>query len=157
MKRILLTLGLLVSSVSAPLLARAALGDRMESVEADRAQLKATRKAAVVRQASAGASASYTVQELDLDGTVVREFVTNDGVVFAIAWRGLSRPDLSQLLGSYYGTYKAARAALPRAQRQSVVQSNNLVVRHGGHMRDLRGQAVLSNLVPDGVSVGDLQ
>ena len=141
----------LMTSLLLPGLADAALGDRADSITKDSAHLKATRKSV------ASSTSAYTIEELKMDGTTVHEFLTSDGVIFAVSWRGIARPDLSQLLGSYYSIYTAARESSPHARRQAVVTSNNLVVRHGGHMRDLRGQAVLTNLVPDGVKVEDLQ
>ena len=48
----------------------------------------------------------YTVSEATLtDGTLVREYVGQSGVVFAVSWHGPHTPDLSSLLGSYFAGY----------------------------------------------------
>ena len=74
----------------------------------------------------------------------VKEYLSPNGTVFAVSWRGPRPPDLSQLLGSYFAEYQTAAAA-PHAQRgHLLVQTENLVVETSGHMRDLRGRAYRS-------------
>lgn len=101
---------------------------------------------------------NYSVYEMDNDGTVIREYVS-DGVVFAVTWQGLRHPDLSVLLGSYYSDYKIAKYSAPKVSghQPSEIKVDSLVVRHAGHMRDLRGKAFLSELVPNGVDVEGLE
>ncbi|WP_052420858.1 DUF2844 domain-containing protein [Paraburkholderia ferrariae] len=48
------------------------------------------------------------------NGTVEREYVGADGLVFAVAWRGPRRPELSTLLGAGYATQMAQSARLMR-------------------------------------------
>jgi hypothetical protein len=66
-------------------------------------------------------AATHTMHELQAPtGTKVREYLGNDGKVFAVSWQGPFRPNLRQLLGAYYDTYmKAARAARPRPGQHS--------------------------------------
>src|SRR5665647_3966267 len=53
-------------------------------------------------------SSLYTLHEVQLEnGTIVREYATPAGQVFAVAWRGPVLPDLSALLGGYFNTFKA--------------------------------------------------
>lgn len=110
---------------------------------------------------SASSSASYTVRETTLgNGTVVREYLSTDGTVFGIAWRGPQMPDLTDLLGSFFPQYvagvKAVRAA--RGGRGPVaVDQSSLVVRSGGHMGAFSGQAWLPPALPAGVSGSDIQ
>ena len=49
-------------------------------------------------------------------GTVVREYVSPDGKVFGVAWRGAFLPDFQQILGSYYGEFAKDAQAARRAQ-----------------------------------------
>lgn len=101
----------------------------------------------------------YSVHEIETTGSTLKEYVTNDGVVFAVSWRGLSQPDLSQILGNYYSDYQAekSRHARVRGMRIENVETSQLVVRRAGHMRDLQGQAYDARLFPEGFSVEDIQ
>lgn len=118
--------------------------------------------ASVASTASAAAStASYTIKQTTLSGgTVVREYVAQDGKVFAIAWRGPRIPDLSTLLGTYFPQYKSALEA-QRAQRAgrgpAAVDESGLVVYSVGHMGAFFGQAYLRNALPSGVSADQIQ
>jgi hypothetical protein len=107
------------------------------------------------------AAASYTVNETTLaSGTVVREYVSQAGTVFGIAWRGPQMPDLAALLGSYFPQYvegvNAVRTARPGHGPVAVDQSG-LVVRSGGHMGSFLGQAWVPQALPAGVSGADIQ
>jgi hypothetical protein len=94
----------------------------------------------------------YTVHELQSPtGTTVREFAALDGKVFGIAWHGPFIPNLRQLLGSYFETFRQA-AQDQRLRRpghgQLMVALHGLVVESGGHMRAFVGRAYLPNRVP---------
>jgi len=132
--------------------ADATLGEGTGSIAKDLKSLSAT-KGANSRHTL------YTVQEIASAGTTVREYLTPDGIVFALAWNGLVHPDLEPLLGSYAAEYAAARGPSgPRHGRgQFMVKTKRLVVETGGHMRDLRGRAYLPALLPKGVSALEIQ
>ena len=49
---------------------------------------------------------TYNIQESIVNGITVREFVLPSGVVFAVTWRGIKHPDLSQVLGNYHAEYE---------------------------------------------------
>ena len=86
-----LGIALLARSVAMP--AFAALGEDAASIENDRAQMKGQSRLTSV--------AGYSVQEIQLpSGTVVREYVSSGGKVFAVSWRGPVIPDLRQTLGT---------------------------------------------------------
>jgi len=121
---------------------------------------------AVMRSASSAASGaaatpSYTVRETTLgNGTVVREYLSQAGAVFAIAWSGPQMPDLADLLGSYFPQYVTAlnAAHATRGGRgPAAVDEGNLVVHSGGHMGAFSGQAWLPQALPAGVSGSDIQ
>ena len=84
----------------------ATLGGTVDSVESDRKMLSA-----VPGQVTTGQG--YTVHEIDYNGTTVREYVSPDGIGFALAWNGNRSPDLQTLLGSYADQYNAALANTP--------------------------------------------
>ncbi len=130
----------------------ATLGESTASVESDRKVLSAAR----------GASAThpgYTVQEFKSDANVVREYVSPSGVVFGIAWNGLSHPDLSPLLGSYADEYKAALRQTPHkpGRRSLRVKTNRVVVEMWGHMRNQQGRAYAPALIPSGVNIDEIK
>ena len=78
--------------------AHAVLGGRADTIAADRTSLQAVHRSTTSHK-------GYTVEEIVSDATTVREFVSPSGVVFGIAWNGYVNPDLTQLLGAYWGEY----------------------------------------------------
>ena len=128
----------------------AALGGTEASIAADQAKLKATRRIEAAPQ--------YTVHEIrQASGTVVREYVSAQGQVFAVAWQGPQMPDLRQVLGSYFADYRAAAAA-KRAGRGLVrLRQPGLVLHSGGHMRAFFGQAYIPQLLPAGVNIDEIR
>ena len=126
----------------------AALGEPVDSVESDRESLTAVRGAMTAHR-------DYTVHEIKTESTVVREYVSPAGIIFAIAWNGMVHPDLTELLGSYAGEYQEALRQTQRKQgrRQLQVKTNRVVVQKWGHIRDMKGRAYVPDLIPPGVSV----
>ncbi|PYE22810.1 uncharacterized protein DUF2844 [Paraburkholderia silvatlantica] len=118
---------------------------------------------AAVQGAASGASTppAYTVQQTTLaNGTVVREYLTQGGTVFGVAWDGPQMPNLATLLGSYFPQYTAgvkASHAAGRVRGPGVVENSNVVVHSGGHMGAFSGQAWLPQALPAGVSASDIQ
>lgn len=165
-------LGLTLSALIillAPPPARATLGEPAQSIAADQQALGGQVQTFSPPSTSAGeqalheqppvpSSPLYTVEQISTPaGVTVNEYVSPNGTVFAVSWRGPRPPDLAQLLGAYFAEYQAAAAA-PQAQRRHlVVQSAHLVVEASGHMRDLRGRAYVPSLMPPGVSTDEIQ
>ena len=138
----------------------ASLGGDASTVEQDSVQMKSTKRTA------AQPSAKYTVQEMQTEaGTTVKEYVSPQGTVFAVTWRGPFMPDLEQLFGSYYDQYQQATTQRRQAQAQGGIrqrgpiriQQPGLVVESGGHMRGYVGKAYLPDMLPAGVQPGDIQ
>jgi hypothetical protein len=129
----------------------ASLGNDRASIEADRAHLSA-RSSTVV-------TSGYTVHVLTLpNGGAVKEFERSDGVVFALAWRGPSRPDLRQLLGSRFNVMQSdivvrngRRLRAPLADERS-----DFVLRSAGHSGAFVGAAYLPQMAPADFSVSAL-
>jgi hypothetical protein len=132
--------------------ALATLGEPAASVESDRKALSAAPRVTTARTA-------YTVQEVVSDANRVREYISPAGIVFAIAWNGLTHPDLASLLGSYAGEYRQAQRQTPRkpGRRSLQVKKNRVVVEKWGHMRNLQGRAYAPALIPSGVSVDEIK
>ena len=135
-----LAAGLLLALACAP--GFAALGGDAGSVQSDQVKLK------VQRRTSAPA-AGYTIEHLQLpSGTQVREFVSPDARVFAVAWRGPKSPDLHSLLGNYYPAFAAGASASHLGHRHLLVRQNDLVVQSNGRMRAFYGRAYVPSLLP---------
>ena len=120
------------------------LGEDVSSVASDQAHLKASARVLV--------TSSYSVHEMHTDvGTRVRQFVSPAGTVFAVTWQGFS-PDLQQLLGQYFQEYVAAASSQhARRGRGVYIDTGDLVVETGGHMRYAVGRAYLRSRLPQGV------
>lgn len=100
---------------------------------------------------------AYTVHESAREnGTIIKEYATAGGVVFAVQWRGPVLPDLDALLGTYFAAFRAeaqqARAAGRRGSPM-VVATDTLVVNSAGRMRNFSGWAYAPGLVPAEVAI----
>jgi hypothetical protein len=140
---------LLAAALGSAAPARASLGETVASVEADRKALSAVRGAVT-------SGPGYEVHEVQAGGTLVREYVSPAGVVFAVAWSGMAHPDLGPLLGTYAAGFRDAEKQAPRRpgnRRQQEIGTDRLVVQRWSHMRDHRGRAWDPSLVPAGVSL----
>ncbi len=149
---LILLLGLPAIVCAVPRPASAALGEQAESIEADRKALSAVRSPGAARN-------GYTVQTIVSAAAEVREYVSSTGVVFGIAWNGLSHPDLTPLLGSYADDFgKAQRQARHEpGRRHSQIKGERVVVEKWGHMRNLQGRAYAPALIPPGVGVDEIR
>jgi hypothetical protein len=140
--------------------ASATLGEAAQSIAEDQRVLggEVQVPARQAQQHEAATPEAYTVEQISTPaGVIVNEYVTPDGTVFAVSWRGPRPPDLSQLLGSYFNEFKSAAAAPGRQQRHLYVKTQGLVVETGGHMRDLHGRAYIPSLLPPNVSTEDIR
>jgi Protein of unknown function (DUF2844) len=65
----------------------------------------------------------YQSHETQLpNGTLVREFATLQGLVFAVTWQGPTLPNLRELLGQYFSNFsKTVEQARAQGQRGSAV------------------------------------
>jgi hypothetical protein len=112
---------------------------------------------------ASSATAAYTVTTTTLaTGTVVREYLTGNGEVFAACWTGPAMPNLTDIFGSeYYQQYvegaRAARAAHGAAHGPATVEQGGLVVSAGGHMLHYVGCGYLPALMPSGVTSDDIR
>jgi hypothetical protein len=130
--------------------AQASLGGDWSSVQSDQKELKGT-----LRSTPATA---YTVHEIQAaSGVMVREYVSPQGKVFGIAWKGPFPPNLQQVLGNYFEAYRTATKSQRAGRRPIVVEQPGLVVSAGGHMRSFSGQAYVPAMLPAGVQAEDIQ
>ena len=136
-------------SLSLSLPAFAALGEDVNSVQADQAHMQGSLR---TTQAQA-----YTLHEIHAPtGVVVREYVSSaTGKIFAVAWQGPWPPDMRQILGNYFGQYQQAAQAQANShagRRPMIIEQSGLVVHSGGHMRSFAGLAYIPAMLPQGVS-----
>jgi hypothetical protein len=131
--------------------AQASLGGDVSSIESDRAHMNASVQ---VMQHD-----NYDVHEIEVSGTVVDEYVSSQGKVFAVTWHGQFPPPMQQILGTYFRQYSAALQAQPRTygHRPLNIQEQGLVVQTGGHMRAHFGRAYVPDLLPEGITVSQIQ
>ena len=131
----------------------AALGQPETSVERDRAMMKGQRQS---RSAT-----GYSIETIVVAGMTIREYVSSNGLVFAVAWKGTGAPDLPLLLGVYFEEYRegltTARNRTPRARKPLALKTAHLIVERGGHSRSLWGRAFLPAALPPGVASQDIQ
>ncbi|MET3229190.1 UNVERIFIED_ORG: hypothetical protein ABIC54_001364 [Burkholderia sp. 1263] len=105
---------------------------------------------------SVTSQAAYTVHLITLpSGTVVREYVAGNGIVFGVAWEGPTLPDLKATLGEAFDRYVAANAM--RRTTPLAVSNDALVVFSAGHLRAFAGYAYLPQAVPAGVDASVIQ
>ncbi|RDK03004.1 DUF2844 domain-containing protein [Paraburkholderia lacunae] len=129
--------------------AHATLGQNVSTIDSDQ-----TRMHAVAHTATA--QGAYSVYLLTMpSGTLVREYVAPNGIVFGVAWEGPTLPDLKAVLGAAFDQYAAATAT--RSATPLAVSSSDLVVYSGGHLRAFAGHAYVPQAVPAGVDVGVVQ
>jgi hypothetical protein len=145
-----INLALIIFAATQP--AQATLGESLDSVTLDKKALHAV--SSVTRTTS-----KYTVHEIHSEVNNVREYVSPSGIVFGIAWNGLTNPDLTQLLGTYDSEQKKAVSHFKRqpGHRHSRIKSDNIVVERWGHMRNMQGRAFVPALMPAGVSIDEIK
>ncbi len=130
--------------------AMAELGGNEASVAVDQVNMKATRRIVSAPQ--------YTMHEIRVaSGTLVREYVSPQGQVFAVVWQGPFLPDLQQILGSHFADYGNAASSKRTRRGPVLVQQPGLVIQSGGHMRAFFGRAYIPQLLPANLTADDIQ
>lgn len=102
----------------------------------------------------------FSVAESQLQsGTSIREYADLTGRVFAVDWSGPLLPDLSSVLGAYFGVLQedVAQARSEGRYRAPVnVNRSDVVIRSNGRMRNFFGHAYIPSMVPVGVNIQDV-
>jgi hypothetical protein len=133
--------------------AQAELGGTESSVRADQQRLSGTRS---VRQMPA-----YAVHEIRTrNNSVVREFVSADGKVFAVAFKGEALGESNALLGSYADQIAQALQSARGGKHRGgpvMIQTPGLVYQATGHMRSYVIHAYVPASLPQGVQAEELR
>jgi hypothetical protein len=153
-KRMLL-FGMLWTVTGMSSIAHASLGGDSSSIETDRLIMRAE-KAAKQTPSSTG---SYTVHEITLpSGTLVRQYASSAGVIFAVTWKGPFIPNLQQILGDHFQTLVAHQTKQSLVGHRSISHhSADLVIESSGHPRSYVGRAYLPTAIPAGIIPQDIQ
>ena len=131
----------------------AALGQSVASVERDHATMGGQKQSRLGQ--------GYSIETITVAGMTIKEYVSSDGIVFAVAWRGTGAPDLSLLFGAYFDEYREGLTALqnrkPRIRKSMVLKTAHLVVERAGHSRYMWGRAFIPSLLPPTISPEAIQ
>jgi hypothetical protein len=140
----------LTLAVASP--ARGALGGDVSTIQADQIHMQGTRRIIPAD--------SYTVHEIQAATGTLREYISPQGIVFAVAWHGPWLPDMRQIMGSYFEQYSQAAESHRSAglrRRPVMVEQPGLVIESGGHLRSFAGKAYIPDMLPTGVRAEDIQ
>jgi hypothetical protein len=147
----------------------ASLGGDLNSVLSDQLQFQGSEKVTqmgsyeiheIQMQASqspisqpATSTATQAGSAAGANPTVIREYVSPAGVVFAVAWHGPFLPNMRQLLGSHFQQFvDAVKLQSPRRGRHPLqVVQPDFVVQISGNSRFHTGRAYLPEMLPSGV------
>ena len=133
--------------VSAPALA--ALGGDATSVEADRASMKGALRVTT--------TVDYDIHEIQTPaGGVIHEYVSAQGKVFAVTWRGPGLPDLGQLLGSYSAQLAKAATGPHYNHHHLRIETPEVVMQSDAYLRTRSGRAWVRALLPQNLSLKDI-
>jgi len=128
--------------------AHAGLGEGADSVQRDQTSLQGTLVVTPME--------SYDLHEITSANSVVREYVSHAGNVFAITWSGRSGPDLSVVLGARYADYSKAAATHRGSHKVYALTTGDLVMHVTKLPRGIVGEAHAPTLVPAGVTAQDI-
>ena len=130
-----------------PMFAQAELGGNLASIMQEQKFFGST--------LTISPQSNYTIyiQNISPD-LVIKEYVSNSGNIFGVAWKGSTLPNFQILLGSYYSNYLSAQQQNPRSVFS---QDNNLVIESGGVMGGYIGRAYLPKQVPTGLAPTAIQ
>lgn len=140
------------TAVLLPVSAQAVLGGHRDRVESEKTSLRGSGNVVVTE------GTSFTMLSLQTVTGSINQYANKEGQIFAVTWRGLHPPDLSLLLGEHFGDYQKSkdRQVHEGGRRPGAIQTGRITVKHFGHMRDIRGVAYQSSMVPAGIDAETL-
>jgi hypothetical protein len=142
---------LLLSTVSGT--AFASLGGTIDSIDRDQTAIRATHRT------MRSASPLFTVHEIQSTGLTMKEFVGQNGVIFAISWSGNRHPEIAEVLGTYADEFRQADASSrpPPGARSRQLLAPRMRLHTWGHTRHLQGRVFDPDLMPKGVDIREIR
>jgi hypothetical protein len=121
--------------------AAACLGGARDSILAEQKRLQGT-----LHDSDHG---GYRVLQIDTkDGTVLRQYVNSNGVVFGVTWQSIYAPKLRQWLGIHFTEFQREVQSTRHRHGPLLIRTGNIVVQSQGHMRGYHGYAFVPRLTP---------
>jgi hypothetical protein len=130
--------------------AHAVLGEKAGSLTSEATTLKVAKRA--------GAQTSkYSIVEMQLPNSLVREYVAPSGDIIAVSWKGTHPPHLKLILGKYYQHFQNAVQNRGRLQRRApfTISNSEITMVSIGRPHHFSGKAILPNAY--GLQLGDIQ
>lgn len=137
----------------------AGLGDSVATVSSY-AKVTASNDNLKISAKTSSLGATYSVRETTDDLRKLKEFVTGDGVIFAISWEGVGAPNFSEIFGKYYDDFKKERdsSLRQRKNRKALsLKTSDIVVNSFGQGAFMSGSAYVTSLFPPGLAPEDLK
>jgi hypothetical protein len=142
-----------VIALSPALPVRAELNGTISSIDVDRDY--------VAGKVTANPRFGSTVYEItDRNGTIIREYASPAGRIFAISWEGRFMPEMKHFLGDLFEPYVSAMRSEHKTHnwRQPIlIHTSNLTFENDGHMGWYYGRAYVESSVPGGFSIDDIR
>jgi hypothetical protein len=133
------------SAFVAPTPAQATLGGDAASVQANQSHLGGELR---IEKLAYG---ERHILELST-GTVIRQYVSPTGVVYAVTWHGHRMPNLNEIFGSYAAEL-SRRDRIRGGRHNMALDGTNFMMRATGHGQTFAGRAWVPSLVPAGVDL----
>jgi hypothetical protein len=93
--------------------------------------------------------AKFSTNIIQDNGTIIKEFIRTDGVIFGVSWQGQIVPDLSALLGNYSQLLSQTKNPDTVNHRTYNKQIDNFIIHKTSIGRLNAGFAFLQDLLPD--------
>lgn len=142
---------IIVSALCIPLLAQASLGEKISvpatnsnntSINVNNSNTSTSSKSAL-KLNNTPVSSNYTISTTTENNVEVKQYVNNDGYVFAVSWAGPVKPNLASLLGQYH---EKLDGAVGRTSLR--IQDSDIVIQSQGRLRHFSGFAYLPKITP---------
>jgi hypothetical protein len=141
-----------------PINSFAALGGNLNSVVADQVRFQGSLK--TTQMGSLQIHEIRTQAGTTATGTIIREYMSPSGTIFAVTWRGEWLPNMRQLLGSYFQKFVDAvkeQSAARSGRRPIQIVQPDFVVQMNAHARFYVGKVYLPGMLPPGVQPEAIQ
>jgi hypothetical protein len=86
-------------------------------------------------------------------GIALQEYLSSNGVIFAVTWSGPYLPNLQVLLGGYFKDYLVA---IKESRRSVYLSNENIIIQSSGMMGAFQGFAFLPKQAPVGFTSNNL-